>query len=85
VKLPDDARRSDTEIAGAVRRALERDVRVPAARLQSTVSAGVITLEGRVSNLQQRRDAEAAIAHLFGVRRVLNHIEIEPPAAKRAS
>jgi osmotically-inducible protein OsmY len=78
VKLPDEARRTDTEIAQAVRRALEWDTRVPDAQLESTISEGVVTLEGTVPLWSQRVDAEAAVAHLFGVRHVLNHIVVVP-------
>jgi osmotically-inducible protein OsmY len=78
VKLPDDARRTDTEIAQAVRRALEWDIRVPDAQIESTISEGTVTLEGTVPVWSQRADAEAAVAHLLGVRRVLNHIVVAP-------
>ena len=78
VKLPDDARRPDTEIAQAVRRALEWDERVRGALIQSTVSDGEVILDGTVPVRRQRRDAEAAVSHVFGVRRVLNHIVVQP-------
>jgi osmotically-inducible protein OsmY len=78
VKLPDDARRDDTEIALAVRRALEWDVRVPAERITSTVAGGTVTLEGTVLAGTERADAEAAIVNLLGVKRVVNHIVVAP-------
>lgn len=78
VKVADDARRTDTEVAQAVRRSLEWDIRVPEALITSTVSQGVVTLEGAVPHWNQRADAEAAVAHLMGVRRVLNHVVVEP-------
>jgi osmotically-inducible protein OsmY len=78
VKLPDEAQRTDTEIAQAVRRALEWDIRVPDAQIESTISDGAVTLEGTVPLWSQRADAEAAVAHLFGVRRILNHIVVVP-------
>ncbi len=46
VPRPADSRQ-DTEIAKAVRHALEWDVRVPHERIRTTVSDGVVTLEGR--------------------------------------
>jgi osmotically-inducible protein OsmY len=74
------ARRSDADIAEAVRHALEWDVFVPDRRIQSTVcDAGHVTLTGAVATLQQRDDAERAVAHLDGVRLVTNRIEIEAP------
>jgi osmotically-inducible protein OsmY len=71
--------RSDTEIAQAVRHALEWDVLVPHARIRSTVSGGVVTLEGSVEWLSQREDAERAVRNLTGVREVKNEIDVEPP------
>ena len=68
--------RSDTDIARAVRQALEWDAEVPAARILSTVSHGVVTLEGCVTRLKQRLHAERAVTNLMGVTRVINRIEV---------
>ena len=65
-------------IARAVRQALEWNVSVPSSQIQSTVSCGEVTLDGTVSHWSERIDAEAAIAPLFCVRRVLNHIVVQP-------
>ena len=81
VKVPGDIGRTDTEIAAAVRRALEWDVLVPEARLKSTVANGWVTLEGTVDVWSQRQDAERAIRNLAGVRGVTNAIQISPPPA----
>jgi osmotically-inducible protein OsmY len=70
VKLPGDLVRTDTEIAQAVRRALEWDALVPHERIQSTVSNGWVTLEGNVYTWTQREDAERAVQNLVGVRGV---------------
>jgi osmotically-inducible protein OsmY len=78
VKPPGSPGRTDTEIAHAVRRALEWDVFVPDTRIQSTVSDGVVTLEGSVDAVSEREDAERAIRNLAGVRRVANKITIVP-------
>ncbi|MET0851717.1 MAG: BON domain-containing protein [Candidatus Rokuibacteriota bacterium] len=69
---------TDTEIAAAVRRALEWDVFVPDERITSTVSDGGVTLEGVVDNWSQRADAERAVRNLAGVRLVLNRITVKP-------
>jgi osmotically-inducible protein OsmY len=79
VKVPGSAGRTDTEIAHAVRTALEWDVFVPEKRIQSTVSDGVVTLKGEVDSLRQREDAERAVRNLAGVRGVANLIEVKPP------
>ena len=78
--VPGGIGRTDTDIARAVRRALEWDVFAPEARIRSTVSDGWVTLEGDVDHWNQREDAERAIRNLAGVRGVAsNKIEIKPP------
>jgi osmotically-inducible protein OsmY len=79
VKLPGTPGRTDTELAHAVRNALMWDVFVPAARVQSTVSDGVVTLEGELDSWIQRVDAEKAVRNLAGVRSVRNQIVVKPP------
>src|SRR6266542_2713292 len=61
VRVPSMLERTDTEIALAVRRALEWDVQVPDRSIQSTVSDGIVTLEGSVDFWHQREDAERAV------------------------
>jgi osmotically-inducible protein OsmY len=76
VKLPGDLVRTDTEIAQAVRQALEWDALVPDKRIQSTVSTGWVTLEGNVDSWAEREDAERALQNLVAVRGVTNKITI---------
>jgi osmotically-inducible protein OsmY len=78
VKRPGGPVLSDTEVAQAVRRALEWDVLVPHAQITSTVSDGDVTLEGTVDNWRQRMDTELAISRLAGVRFVTNRIVVRP-------
>jgi osmotically-inducible protein OsmY len=66
---PADSRR-DTEIAQAVRHALDWDARVPHRRILTTVSDGVVTLEGDVDYWSQYEDAERCLRDLIGVRSV---------------
>jgi len=68
--------RTDSEIAGAVRNALEWDALVPNELIQSTVSDGWVTLEGEVNYWRESTDAEAAIRRLAGVVGVVNKITI---------
>jgi osmotically-inducible protein OsmY len=68
--------RSDTEIARAVRDALEWDALVPNERIQSTVSDGWVTLEGEVDFWRERTDSERVIRRLTGVVGVINKITI---------
>jgi osmotically-inducible protein OsmY len=78
VKLPGGYSQSDTEIAQAVRRALEWDVFVPEEKISSTVSDGWVTLEGTVERWSQREDAARAVRNLMGVRGVVNKIAVTP-------
>src|SRR6266542_4192814 len=54
VKAPGSPGRTDTEIAQAVRHALEWDVGVPHERIRSTVSDGIVNLDGNVNFLRER-------------------------------
>ncbi len=86
VKLPGDLVRTDTEIAQAVRRALEWDALVPHERIQSTVSHGWVTLEGNVHSWTEREDAGRAVQNLVGVHGVTDKMTIssaKPVQAER--
>ncbi len=78
VKVPGSEGRTDTEIAQAVRHALEWDVLVPDTRITSTVTDGWVTLEGRVDRLRERADAERTVRYLQGVRGVTNKLGVRP-------
>lgn len=70
--------RDDTDIARAVRNALEWDVWVHDQDIQSTVSDGWVTLDGVVESLTERDDAERIIGKLVGVRGVTNKLIVSP-------
>jgi osmotically-inducible protein OsmY len=72
--------RSDTELARAVRSALEWDALVPDDQIQSTVSDGWVTLDGEVNYGRERIDAERVIRRLTGVIGVINKITIRKQA-----
>jgi osmotically-inducible protein OsmY len=57
---------TDTEIAQAARRALERDLLVPEDRIQTTVSDGWVRLGGEVDRWSQREEAEQAVGAPHG-------------------
>jgi osmotically-inducible protein OsmY len=84
VKLPGSLRRTDTEIAHAVREALEWNAFVPDTRIRSTVGDGWVSLEGEVSTLREKEDAEAAVRSLAGVRAVNNRLTVTPVKADPA-
>jgi osmotically-inducible protein OsmY len=79
VKMPGMPGRTDTEVAHAVRNALMWDVFVPDTHIRSTVSDGVVTMDGEVETWTQAEDAERAVRNLAGVRSVMNLISIKPP------
>ena len=81
VAVPGSARKTDAQIAHAVRHALEWNVFVPDQRIQSTVSDGWVTLAGDVDYHNERDDAERAVRDLAGVRGVTNQIGVKPPQA----
>ena len=78
VKLAGPYERSDTDIARMVRNALEWDVLVPHERIRTTVSNGVVTLEGTVDYWSQYEDAARCVRNLAGVTEVKNLISVEP-------
>lgn len=77
VKAPGSGGRTDTEIAAAVRSALEWDVFCDDTKIQSTVTDGRVTLTGRVESLTQRDAAEQAIRNLTGVCGIVNQLVVE--------
>ncbi len=80
VKVRDDHRHSDTEIAAAVVNALKWDVFVPSS-VSANVRGGSVTLEGHVAWNYQRDAAERAIRYLGGVVHVNNAIALKPEAS----
>lgn len=81
VKAAGGFSRTDTEIAQAVRQALEWDVFVPNEKITSTVTDGWVTLEGPVERSTQREAAERAVRNLMGVKMVVNKIAVTQPKA----
>jgi osmotically-inducible protein OsmY len=77
VKVSGGLARTDTEIAQAVRHALEWDVFVPDKQITSTVSRGWVTLEGTVELWSQREDAARAVRNLGGVQGVTDKIAVK--------
>jgi len=76
VVVPGSFRREDTEIAQAIRHALEWNVLLPSDQIHSTVMDGWVTLEGNVEYYRERVDAERAVSNLPGVRGVTNRIAV---------
>lgn len=81
VKSPSTIGRTDTDIAHAVRHALDWDVFVPDQFIRSTVAKGWVTLEGDVEFWSQRTAAENAVRNLAGVNGISNAIVVKPPSS----
>jgi osmotically-inducible protein OsmY len=79
VHVPGSHQRTDTEIAIALRRALESDAHVPADLIETTVADGVVTLGGAVGGWSQRLEAERVVHRQVGVRGVINTLTVRGP------
>jgi osmotically-inducible protein OsmY len=78
VKLPNEDRRTDTDIAAAAINVLKWDAAVPMDRVQVTVSEGWVTLKGEVDWQFQKEAAEREVRNLKGVLGVTNLISVSP-------
>ena len=67
---------TDTDIAKAVRHALEWDALIPDKDIRSTVVGGVVVLEGIVSTPTQREETARIVGRLKGVKRLENHLQV---------
>jgi osmotically-inducible protein OsmY len=76
VRPPGTLERTATGIAKAVRHALDVNAGIPRGRVTSTVSGGVVRLDGRVDTRGQRDASEQAVRRLAGVLAVVNRIEV---------
>lgn len=70
-------KRTDTDIAQAVLRALEWDIAIPDEKIKARVDNGWVTLDGEVALQFQRAAAENAVRRLSGVRGVTNQIRLQ--------
>ncbi|MGZ8398874.1 MAG: BON domain-containing protein [Gemmatimonadales bacterium] len=77
VRLIGSLKRTDTDIAQAVLRALEWDIAVPHEKIKARVDNGWVTLDGEVALQFQRAAAENAVRRLSGVRGVSNQIGLQ--------
>lgn len=69
---------SDEEMAKAVRIVLKKDPFVNDERIRVVARQSVVTLEGDAPSAPQKEMAEYDAWYVFGVDKVLNHIEIRP-------
>src|SRR5262249_41143327 len=81
VHVPEDKTKTDTEIAHAVRQALDWNALLPHSQIRSTVSRGWITLDGTVSTIWHRNEAGRTVRDLQGVNGIVNRIAVLPEQA----
>jgi osmotically-inducible protein OsmY len=77
VKILEDHKRSDSDIAAAVQSALKWDVLTPSS-VTAKVQHGAVTLGGQVKWNFEREAAEKAVRYLTGVVSVYNSITLKP-------
>jgi osmotically-inducible protein OsmY len=83
VILKDGLDRNDTDIALAVKNAIDWSASIPKDAVKVVVESGWVTLSGDVPWPFIREAAEKAVRVLIGVRGVTNHITISPPVEPR--
>ncbi len=70
---------TDGLIRETIEEALQRNPRVDAGQVATTVRDGVVILMGEVVHLQAKRAAEEEARNIVGVRRVQNQLRVRPP------
>lgn len=88
VQLPHFARRTDNEIAKAIREYFAWNIQVPSDKISPRVEDGWVELSGEVQWEYQRSAAIACVRSLCGVRGLTNNIaikarDVEPEMIKR--
>ncbi|QRM90818.1 BON domain-containing protein [Lacinutrix sp. WUR7] len=78
VKYTDSDKKSDIEIAKAAISALEWNASVPSEDIIVTVEDGIIYLTGELEWEYQKSFAKRTIEHLYGVKEVINNIDVKP-------
>jgi osmotically-inducible protein OsmY len=78
VQLPNEKKRSDTDIAERAVKILEWDQFVPHERIAVEVANGWLTLSGGVGWQYEKTAAEAAVRALSGVCGISNEITVKP-------
>ncbi|WP_298734294.1 BON domain-containing protein [uncultured Chitinophaga sp.] len=78
IRIPDEQKRPDTDIAAAALNALKWSSFVPEDRIRLKVDDGWITIEGEVEWQFQKESAYSAVSDLIGVHGVTNRIKVRP-------
>lgn len=83
VKPASDMRPSDDELLAILEQVLAWDALVPEQHIEVSVADGLVAPTGRCPTRVKAREAERAVSHLWGVRAVLNRIEVASTAPSR--
>lgn len=78
IRITNESKRSDEEIAGAALNALKWSSFVPEDRVKLKVKDAWITVTGEVEWQFQKESVTSAVEHLVGVRGVTNFIKVKP-------
>jgi osmotically-inducible protein OsmY len=78
VKLPNDWRRDDSDIALATSNQLAWNVSIPKDAIRASVRQGWVTLDGQVDWAYQSVVAEKIVRGLIGVKGVTNRVVVRP-------
>ncbi len=79
LQLPGLGAPSDTELAEHVRRVLSEDLELPAQRIHTTITRGMVTLGGEVDSAGQRDEAARAVRRVRGVTGLSNRLAVTAP------
>ncbi len=76
IKLPGSLSRTDTDIAHAIRLALEWDVLVAHQKIRTTVTDGWVRLEGEIPLLADRAEVERVVRNIAGVKGITDLMQV---------
>ncbi len=83
INLPSLQGINDTDIAEVADKQLEWSVSVPDKEIQIKVEKGVLTLIGKVEWAFQKSAAERCVENIFGVKKIVNWIEVSPAISSK--
>jgi osmotically-inducible protein OsmY len=78
IRLPNDRKTSDDQIAKRALDIIAWDSTIPKDKVQVKVQGGFVTLSGEVDWHYQRTDAEFAVRKLEGIKGLSNEIKVKP-------
>lgn len=78
IRLPNDRKASDDQIAKRALDIIAWDSTIPKDKVQVKVQGGFVTLTGQVDWHYQRTDAEYAVRKLEGIKGLSNEIKVKP-------